>query len=248
MTRQHTASEDSRTRILDRIRTQRPGKTGQPLPGSALPEERLKTAAPNLVPARGQLEAAARTALFARMAREAAAKVTDLDSAEEIPAALARILEAESLPPSLRIAPAPRLQSLPWDHVPHLQVKAGIADPADMAGLSLAAAGIAETGTLVLASGPESPTSLNFLPETHLVVLFAADIRPAYEDFWHQLRQDAARQSGTSASNRLTPWSHPSPWPRMVNLITGPSRSADIEMTLLLGAHGPRRLHILLIK
>ncbi|MDX1605990.1 MAG: lactate utilization protein C, partial [Candidatus Competibacterales bacterium] len=91
-------------------------------------------------------------------------------------------------------------------------------------------AGIAETGTLMLLSGPDSPTTLNFLPDAHIVVLPAERIVGPYEAAWQRLR----------ARNE--------PLPRTVNLITGPSRSADIEQTLQLGAHGPIRLHILLVE
>ena len=94
-----------------------------------------------------------------------------------------------------------------------------------------ALAGVAANGTFMMASGPASPTTLNFLPETHMVVLRTADIAGCYEDAWDRLR---AAQDGE-------------PLPRTVNLITGPSRTADIEQTIQLGAHGPRRLCILLV-
>ena len=89
-----------------------------------------------------------------------------------------------------------------------------------------------QTGTLALVSGPDNPTTLNFLPETHIVVIEAAKIVGNYETFWEMLR--AAYGEGAM--------------PRTVNFITGPSRSADIEQTLLLGAHGPRALHIIIVR
>ena len=91
---------------------------------------------------------------------------------------------------------------------------------------------VAETGTLVLTSGPDNPTTLNFLPDTHIVVVDAKDIAGDYETVWHAR---CARHYGEGAL------------PRTVNLITGPSRSADIEQTLILGAHGPRRLHVMVV-
>ncbi len=63
------------------------------------------------------------------------------------------------------------------------------------------------------------------------MVVNAADVTGTYEDVWTRIR--AVYGPGTL--------------PRTVNWITGPSRSADIEQTLLLGAHGPRSLHILLV-
>ena len=103
--------------------------------------------------------------------------------------------------------------------------------PDDAIGVSHALAGVAESGTLVLASGADNPTTLNFLPETHVVVLAAEDVVGDYETVFAMLR----KRYGKAAL------------PRTVNMITGPSRSGDIEQTILLGAHGPRRLHIVII-
>jgi len=89
----------------------------------------------------------------------------------------------------------------------------------------------AETGTLVMASGPDNPTTLNFLPDTHIVVVDAKDIAGDYETVWARVRE----KFGIEAL------------PRAINLITGPSRSADIAQILILGAHGPRRLHVLIV-
>ena len=76
-----------------------------------------------------------------------------------------------------------------------------------------------------------NPTTLNFLPDTHIVVLKANDVVGDYESLWGRLRQ----HFGGGAM------------PRTINLITGPSCSADIEQTLILGAHGPRRLHVIIV-
>ena len=108
----------------------------------------------------------------------------------------------------------------------------GAARPGDPVSLTRAFAGIAETGTLMLTSGPAGPTGLNFLPETHMVVVRAGDIAGSYEDAWDRLRDSRDGEA----------------LPRTVNLITGPSRTADIEQTIQLGAHGPRRLHVVLIE
>ena len=97
--------------------------------------------------------------------------------------------------------------------------------------MSHAFAGVAETGTLVMASGPDNPTTLNFLPDTHIVVVDAKDIAGDYETVWARVRENF----GIDAL------------PRAINMITGPSRSADIAQILILGAHGPRRLHVLIV-
>ena len=97
-------------------------------------------------------------------------------------------------------------------------------------GLSHAIAGAAETGTLFLISGPDNPSTLNFLPETHAVVVLAGDIVGSYEEGWTKLR--ALSGNGTM--------------PRTVNLVSGPSRTADIEQTIVMGAHGPRNLIVVI--
>jgi L-lactate dehydrogenase complex protein LldG len=86
----------------------------------------------------------------------------------------------------------------------------------------------------MLISGLESPSTLNFLPESHIVVLRAGAVVGALEEAWERLRKRARRGAKFAM-------------PRTVNLITGPSRSGDIGLKLHLGAHGPRRLHIVLV-
>jgi len=204
-----------------------------PLEGEerAQAEARLAKPPVNLVPARGQLPPSERVALFRDMATSADATVERLDRADSIPDAVAAYLARENLPSELRRAPHPELERLDWSAKPLLSVSVGPADGGTVAGLSVAFAGIAETGTLMLLSGPDGPTTLNFLPDHHLVLVRASAVVGAYEDGWAKLRAVMGSRA----------------MPRTVNLVTGPSRSADIEQTLQLGAHGPRRLHILLV-
>ena len=96
--------------------------------------------------------------------------------------------------------------------------------------MTLAVAGVAETGTLVLASAAERPTLLAYLPETSVVVVAADWIEASYEDAWESIR---AMPGGV---------------PRSVNFVTGPSRTADIAQQLELGAHGPKRLLVLIVE
>ncbi len=224
-----SAPASNREAVLGTLRARlgrRPGDGGAEAVAA-----RIAAPARGPIPARGAGDHAARVALFVEMAREAAAAVIRVPSAEAVPGAVADYLKSENLPAEVRLAPDPALRGLPWDGQPLIALSEGPARPSDPVSLTGAFAGIAETGTLMLTSGRTSPTTLNFLPETHIVVLKARDIAGCYEDAWDRLR--AARAGA--------------PLPRTVNLITGPSRTADIEQTIQLGAHGPRRLCILLV-
>ncbi|HLI10171.1 MAG TPA: lactate utilization protein [Alphaproteobacteria bacterium] len=194
-------------------------------------EARLAAHPRNLVPKRAQLDHPAQVELFIEMAERAAATTVRVASLAEVPTAVAEFLAAQNLPAAIRLAPDPGLQAMPWRDRPLLKVETGIAQPGDRASVSPAFAGVAETGTLMMVSGPTSPTTLNFLPENHIVVLRADQIVGPFEDAWDRLR--AARRGAD--------------FPRAINFITGPSRSADIEQQLVMGAHGPRRLHIILV-
>ena len=195
-------------------------------------DQRLAETRRGLVPARAQIPPNAQVDLFESMAVEQAATVARIASLDEVPAALADFLKGNNLAPKLRLAPSPELENLPWDGQPLLEVETGRAQDSDQVSLTGAVAGIAETGTLLLASGPEAPTTLNFLPENHVVVLKASQVVGAYEDGWDRLRESHG----------------PDQLPRVINFITGPSSTADIEQTIQLGAHGPRRLHVLLVE
>lgn len=190
---------------------------------------RMKGHPRGVIPARGKLDRKGLLELFADQAAAVDATVARVSALDEVPAAVADYLRGENLPTALRMAPDPKLDACSWDRAPMLDINYGKAEAEDQVTVTGAFAGIAETGTLMLASGPESPTTLNFLPDTHIVVLRADDMVGAYEDGWDRLR----------ATGRI---------PRTVNFITGPSRSGDIEQTLHLGAHGPRRLHIVLVE
>ncbi len=202
-----------------------------PLPPAeaAALDERLVAHRRNLVPARAAaLDHAGRIGLFVAMAEEVQTTVARVASAADVPNEVARYLAAENLPADLAMAPDPALDALPWDARPLLQIRRGKAEAGDAASLTPCLAAIAETGTLILVSGTATPTTLNFLPDTHIVVVRADQVVASYEDGW-----DLVRQRG--------------PMPRTVNFITGPSRTGDIEQRIELGAHGPRRLHVVLI-
>ena len=183
----------------------------------------------NLVPARAAaLDDPGRVDLFVEMAEGAQATVARVNSPAAVPEAVARYLAAENLPADLVLAPDLSLDDILWDARPLLRTRRGRAEAGDTVSLTRCFVAIAETGTLMLISGAETPTTLNFLPDTHIVLVYADQVVATYEDGWDRLRTDGGM-------------------PRAINFITGPSRTGDIEQRIELGAHGPRRLHIILI-
>jgi L-lactate dehydrogenase complex protein LldG len=190
----------------------------------------------NLVPARAAaLDHAGQVDLFVAMAAAAQATVIRVASAAAAPEAVARYLAAENLPAELVMAPDPGLDDIPWETRPLLCIRRGRPEPEDAVSLTPCFAAVAETGTLMLVSGAKTPTTLNFLPDTHIAVVRAGQIVASYEDGWDRLR--AATVPAAPAPGL----------PRTVNFITGPSRTGDIEQRIILGAHGPRRLHIVVV-
>ena len=220
----------SRDTVLSTIRRGL-GVTGSEAHRHAAVEERLTAHNRGLIPARGQLPHEERVALFRNMVAAAAGTTTRVANAADVPKEVAALLRTHNLPHAVRRGNDPRLAAMPWGQEKALTVNTGASDGSDLAGVSYAFGAIAESGTLMLLSGPDNPTTINFLPDTHIVVVSAEDIAGDFESLWTRLRE----RYGAGAM------------PRVVNLITGPSRSADIGQTLILGAHGPRRLHVIVV-
>ena len=202
---------------------------------AAMLRARMATHPRHLIPARSRLPRPDQIALFIRNVEKEFGTVARLPDPGAIPAAVADYLAGQNLAPELAIAPHPELRAITWAERPLLKLREGQGAPTDTVGVQYAFAAVAETGTLVLPSGPERPTTLNILPETAIVVLRATRLVGAYEEAWDLLRTES-KDAGTGGF-----------MPRSLMLVTGPSRSADIESTLELGAHGPRRLHVLLM-
>ena len=195
-------------------------------------EARLAGHKTNLVPARAQgRDRAGLVDLFEAEVTAIKATVARVASLDGVADAVATYLASQNLPSEITTSPDPLLARVPWDKRPTLQRRTGVPRASDMVGVSVAASAIAETGTLLLESGPDNPSTLNFLPDTHVVVLPASRVVGPMEDAWKAVR---ARHGDGRMS-------------RTVNFITGPSRTADIEQKIEMGAHGPRRLHILVI-
>ncbi len=193
---------------------------------------RLKETPAGVIPARGQLPADELVGLFTRMAESVQTSVEQVATTADVPTAVARLLAQRNLPACVRIGADRELTAMPWEASPALEVRHGPSDGKDATAVSHAIGAIAETGTLVLTSGTDNPTTLNFLPDLHIIVLPQRKIRGDMEAVWSDIRQT----NGKAAM------------PRVVNMVTGPSRSADIEQTLILGAHGPRALHVIIVE
>ncbi|HXL68502.1 MAG TPA: lactate utilization protein [Xanthobacteraceae bacterium] len=192
---------------------------------------RIGQHARGIVPKRGDVTPAARVKLFSEMMQAVHGTVVRVPAYEDVPAAVAEYLRGNNLPAEIRHGADPRLRAIPWRNEGALDVVEGASRGNDLTAVSHAFAAVAESGTLVLLSGVDNPTTLNFLPDHHLVIVDAADIAGDYETVWDRLRE----VYGVGGM------------PRTVNFITGPSRSGDIEQVHLLGAHGPRSLHVLVV-
>jgi L-lactate dehydrogenase complex protein LldG len=208
----------AREQILARIRVANGGTAD---PGVA--RERISRHARQIEPAFDD-DLASR---FCRKLETAAATVARVGSRAEVVAEVAAYLDAADLEHRLVSSAEGMLQTLEWP----ASFEVGQHPPSgdDRVGITSALCGIAETGTLMLTSGAGQPTSLNFLPDYHIVVLAEAQLLPRMEDAWDHLRKV---QEGM---------------PRTVNFISGPSKTADVEQTVEYGAHGPRCLHVILV-
>jgi len=216
------ASDVARSNILARIRKAQ-GRSAAAAPHELSAAETWANARQ-----RGPLPPVG-TDLLAQFRLQAASMLTTVDdvaSMADVPSAAARYLQLSGLPASGCIWPA--LSRFDWKGA-GFALEARAAKNEDAVGITGAFAAIAETGTLMLLSGPDTPSSASLLPETHIAVVPVRRIVAHMEDAWALLRAEFGRP------------------PRAVNFISGPSRTADIEQTMVIGAHGPYRVHVILV-
>lgn len=166
-------------------------------------------------------------ARFRREAESMSSTVAEIASIQDLPSAVAGYLHSLGLPTQGVVWPS--LAHLGWQRA-GLDVQPRAARDDDLVGVTGCFCAIAETGTVMTCSAPDEPAATSLLPETHVVAVPMSRIVFGMEEAWTLLRQ-----------------AHGDTLPRAVNLISGPSRTGDIEMTIVLGAHGPYRVHILLI-
>lgn len=157
-----------------------------------------------------------------------AATVNCIKNISELSAAVYEYLTDNQIEPNLVAAPTDLLKQVDWQK--EIKIEHRPAQGSDITTLTQAYAGVAETGSLVLCSDKDSPTTLNFLPDNNICIIHQSNIYPCMEDIWALLRKQNKEM------------------PRAINFITGPSRTADVEQTIQLGAHGPRRLHIIILE
>jgi L-lactate dehydrogenase complex protein LldG len=211
----------ARENILGRIRA-RQGKSAVP---EAAEREAVRShiaAHPHNARPRGEWDLVAR---FREQALRLSSTLDEVESLAAVPAAVARYLAGHTL----------ARQAVCWEEFAELdwggagmEIAIREAHDGDSAGITGAFCAIAETGTLMTVSGPRTPATVSLLPETHIAVVRAARVVRGMEEAWQLLRDEMK-------------------WPpRAVNFISGPSRTADIEQTVTLGAHGPYRVHVIL--
>jgi len=170
-------------------------------------------------------------ARFVAQSERLQSTVDQVPGLEDVPTAIARYLQERGL--GLRAVIWKSFAGLEWEGVGlHVEARAPVRDEPvpDLVGITGCFAAIAETGTLALLSGPDTPASMALLPETHVAVVARSRIVRHMEDVFALLRHE-----------RGAP-------PRALNFISGPSRTGDIEQTIVLGAHGPYRVHLVIVE
>jgi len=216
-------SDEARAAILARIRKAQ-GRSARPSTAEAEAIDTYLRRHP-----RGPLPEI-REELVARFRARAEAMVCTVEevaSLADAPAAAARYLQSVKVSPQGCVWPS--LAALDWAGA-GMQLEARVANGDDAVGVTGVFAAIAETGTLVVVSDPETPSSVSLVPETHIAIVPVSRIVAHMEDDWDLARRELGQL------------------PRAVNFISGPSRTADIDQTIVVGAHGPSRVHLILVR
>ncbi|HEX7642170.1 MAG TPA: lactate utilization protein C [Burkholderiaceae bacterium] len=167
-----------------------------------------------------------RIARFIAQAERMSDTVERVASGTDVPAAVARYLDAQGI--ARKAIGWETLTGLDW-RAAGIEFEPRLPENLDKVGITGCFCAVAETGTLMLLSGPETFASASLLPETHIAVVDAGRIVASMEDAFALARAERGEL------------------PRATNFISGPSRTADIEQTIVLGAHGPFRVHVVLV-
>jgi L-lactate dehydrogenase complex protein LldG len=210
-------TSSSRDRILARLAAVRRGNDDR-----AAIDSYIAACARGPIPPMG-------TDLIDIFCKEASALANDIErvaSLAQVPGVVARYLDSKSV--ERRAVCWPAFMSLAWKDQ-GIAIESRIARGDDVVGITGAFAAIAETGTLMMLSGAQTPASVSLVPETHVAIVSTDRFVATMEDGWSRMRSE----NGGA--------------PRAVNFISGPSRTGDVEQTSTLGAHGPRRVLIVLV-
>ena len=221
----------AREQMLGAIRRslKRGARTGE---NAAALERRMGGHPKHIVPARSDLDRAGVIELFRKWAQTYHCTIDTAETLREVPALVQRYLQANNLPSQAVMSDDAAIEGCDWSQTPLLELRKGLPEDKDRVAITGAFAAVAETGTMVFVSSAEHPTSLNLMPENHVVIVRESDVVGPYEAVWTRLRAKYGEGE----------------MPRTVNTVTGPSRTGDIEQTLELGAHGPKRMHVVIVK
>jgi len=157
-----------------------------------------------------------------RMMESVQMTVTRVQTTADVVNAVDDFISSEGLDGDVTVAPA--LASMEWPG----QYRSGTASGTELTSVTPCLAAVAETGSVVFSSSGDTPATLNFLPDNHIVVLNESQVVRHVDDVWTELRK-----TGQGS--------------RAINFVTGPSRTGDIEQVIEIGAHGPRRVHVVLV-
>jgi L-lactate dehydrogenase complex protein LldG len=215
-------TKEARARILGRIRhAQHRGAQG-----TAAEREDIKAYLEAHPRGPQQTAATDMLAQFMAAAARMSSTLERLSDADEVPAAVARYLASHNV--ALKVIVNEEVAALPWSSA-GVAAEQRLIEDADLTAVGGVFAAIADTGTLAFLSSPGTPASNNLLPENHIVVVRENQLVAAMEDVFDRIRSERGSL------------------PRALNFVSGPSRTGDIEQTIVLGAHGPYRVHILLL-
>lgn len=222
----------ARAEILGRIRAFQGRQSHQKGAEEALVEQVLRACARGPMPK----QVADVAGLFVERAKAMLCTVACVPDAQAAVREVASYLAQNKLTGTVAVWPALEEAFRPHgllsalNTVEGCQSRLGAPQGSDLIGLSGVACAVAETGTLCFASNSAEPASTHLLPETHIALVYADQIVHTMEHAFERLREQG-RQA-----------------PRALNFVSGPSRTADIEQTIVLGAHGPYRVHVVVIE
>jgi len=184
----------------------------------AVVSERLSTKPRSTLPAFSEDP----TERLIRLMESVQMSVTRVQTPNDVVNAVDDYISSEGLEGDVTVSPA--LADMKWPE----NFRAGSASGTEATSVTPCLAAVAETGSVVFASSGDTPATLNFLPDNHIVVINESQVVNHVDDIWTKLR-DISVDS------------------RAINFVTGPSRTGDIEQTIEIGAHGPRRMHVVLV-